>query len=321
MQQGRKSFFGVLGQSRAMRELFRFAQRAQNSDATVLLRGETGTGKERMARALHLGSKRRPHAFVAVNCAAFAEGLLESELFGHRRGAFTGAHRDKQGLFDLADGGTLFLDEIGETSPGLQVKLLRALQEREIRAVGGTTERRVDVRIIAATNRDLRHAVSAGKFREDLYYRLAVIELELPPLRDRREDILPLANHFLEIHSGAGPGEKPSFGEDARAVLLSHHWPGNVRELENEVQRAVALCGSGAIGRESLSLRVTGALHPVVAEARWEVESLRETLHRVEAWVISQALSRNNGHRSRTAQALGITREGLYKKMKRLGIA
>ena len=322
MQQGRKGFFGVLGQSPAMRELFRVARKAQNSDATVLLRGETGTGKERMARALHLGSKRRPHAFVAINCAAFAEGLLESELFGHRRGAFTGADRDKRGLFDLADGGTLFLDEIGETSPGLQVKLLRALQEREIRPVGGTAERRVDVRIIAATNRDLRHAVSGGKFREDLYYRLAVIELELPPLRDRREDILPLATHFLEVHSGAGPGETPTLGEDARAVLLSHHWPGNVRELENEVQRAVALCGSGgAIGREALSLRVTGALDPVVAEARWEVESLRETLHRVEAWVISQALSRNDGHRSRTAQALGITREGLYKKMKRLGIA
>lgn len=322
MEHRRTDFFGVLGQSHAMRELFRVARKAQDSDATVLLRGETGTGKERMARALHLGSNRRSRAFVAVNCAAFAEGLLESELFGHRRGAFTGADRDKRGLFELANEGTLFLDEIGETSPGLQAKLLRALQEREIRPVGSTAERRIDVRIIAATNRDLRQAVSSAKFREDLYYRLAVIELELPPLRDRPEDIVPLAKHFLQLHGGANRGAPPTLDEDAVAVLRSHHWPGNVRELENEIQHAVAMCGTGnAITREILSLRVTSALRPVVAETRWEVESLRETLLRVEAWVISQALSRHDGHRSRTARALGITREGLYKKMKRLGIA
>ncbi len=318
----RADFYGVVGASPSMRALFREARLAQASDATVLLRGETGTGKERLARALHRGSRRRHNPFVAVNCAAFAEGLLESELFGHCRGAFSGALRDKPGLVELAGGGTLFLDEIGETSPGLQVKLLRVLQERRIRRVGGLEEHPVDVRVVAATNRDLREAIRTGAFREDLYYRLAVIELDIPPLRERREDIPILVDHFLGLHRRPKTDELAELTPEALSLLTSHHWPGNVRELENEIQRAVAMAPPDErIGREWLSARVRSGVAPVVAETRWEVESLRETLRRVEAWVIRQALQRNGGHRTQTARALGITREGLYKKMKRLGIA
>jgi Nif-specific regulatory protein len=310
----------IVGRSAAMAEVFALLERAQRTSATVLLAGDTGTGKELLAREIHRGSERRERSFVAVNCAAFPETLLESELFGHVRGSFTGADREKQGLFEVADKGTLFLDEIGETTGPFQAKLLRALQEREIRPVGGTRARKVDVRLIAATNRDLRFEVANGHFREDLYYRLAVFPIAVPPLRARTEDILPLAEHFLALH-GAREG-KPGcrFSRDAVRLLLSYAWPGNVRELENEVQRVLALAEPGAVlERELLSPRLSGVLEPIEANAV-DGETLKESLARIEAWLIRRALERCDDRRTETARRLGITREGLYKKMKRFGI-
>jgi len=311
---------GLIAESTAIRAALELVDRAQHSSATVLLTGETGTGKEVLARAVHDGSPRSRRAFVAVNCAAFPDTLLESELFGYAKGAFTGADRTKQGLFELADGGTLFLDEIGETSGPLQAKLLRALQEREIRAVGGSRSRKVDVRLIAATNRDLRREIHHGHFREDLYYRLAVFPIDVPPLRERTADILPLVRHFLSRHGEREGKAGCRLTPEAANLLLTHTWPGNVRELENEVQRALALSEPGdRIPPDRLSKRVTGILEPARAVLH-EGETLAETLGRVEAWLLRRALDQNEGRRAETARRLGITREGLYKKMKRLGI-
>ncbi len=310
----------VIGHGPAMHRTFELIGHAQRTQATVLLTGETGTGKEVLARSIHLGSKRADGPFVPLNCAAFPDSLLESELFGHVRGAFTGADRAKTGLFQDANGGTLFLDEIGETSPILQVKLLRVIQEREIRPVGGNRSRRVDARVLAATHRDLRREILRGAFREDLFYRLAVFPIDVPPLRSRNEDVLPLARHFLALHGKRENRRNCRLSSDAERLLLSHHWPGNVRELENEMQRALALSESGdLIPAERLSGRLSEALDAIEPE-RLEGKTLRESLSRAESWLLRQTLDRNNGHRAATARALGITREGLYKKMKRLGI-
>ncbi|MDH3685598.1 MAG: sigma 54-interacting transcriptional regulator [Myxococcales bacterium] len=311
---------GIVGHSRAMRAVFELARHAQESRATVLLTGDTGTGKELLAQEIHRGSARSKGAFVAINCAAFPDTLLESELFGHLRGAFTGADRDKQGLLEVADGGTLFLDEVGETSGPFQAKLLRALQEREVRPVGGTRAKRVDVRWIAATNRDLRAEVAAGSFRADLYYRLAVFPIDMPALRERPEDVAALANHFLARHGRREGKPGCTFTRDATRLLASYAWPGNVRELENEVQRVLALARPGeAIDVGLLSKRLHGVLEAVDANVE-PGETLRDSLQRVEAWLIRRALERAGGGRTVTARGLGITREGLYKKMKRLGI-
>jgi len=311
---------GVLAESGAMREVLALAVRAAGSRATVLLSGETGTGKEVLARALHRAGPRRGAPFVAVNCAAFPDTLLESELFGHVRGSFTGADRDKPGLFVTAHGGTLFLDEIGETSGPLQAKLLRALQEREVRPVGGASPRKVDVRVVAATNRDLRREAARGGFREDLYYRLAVFPLRVPPLRERREDILPLAEHFLACHGEREGKPGCRLSRAARHLLLVYRWPGNVRELENEMQRVLALAEPGElVSPRLLSARLTSDLEPVARGAS-RPETLRETMARVESYVLRRALERNDGQKAATARQLGITREGLYKKLKRLGI-
>jgi transcriptional regulator with GAF, ATPase, and Fis domain len=256
-----------------MAAVFALIERAQRTGATVLLTGDTGTGKELLAREIHRGSERRERSFVALNCAAFPETLLESELFGHVRGSFTGADRDKQGLFEVADRGTLFLDEVGETSGPFQAKLLRVLQEREIRPVGGTRARKVDVRLVAATNRDLRFEVGSGRFREDLYYRLAVFPIAVPPLRARTDDILPLAEHFLALH-GAREGKRGCrFSRAAARLLLSYPWPGNVRELENEVPRARALRGAPRGDRAPARDHARGAVQ--------EDEAVRDRVRRL----------------------------------------
>jgi len=311
---------GVIARADAMRAVLQLARRAADSRATVLLSGETGSGKEVVAQTIHSSGARAGKPFVAVNCAAFPDTLLESELFGHVRGAFTGADREKTGLFELANGGTLFLDEIGETSGLLQAKLLRVLQEREVRPVGGSRLRKVDVRVVAASNRDLYAEAVRGAFREDLYYRLAVLPIEVPPLRQRTRDILPLAEYFLALH---GKGEhKPDcrLSPSAHPLLLAHDWPGNVRELENEMLRALALADPGDwIGAADLSEHIarpsTVELHELSSG-----ESLHARLARIEAQLIREALAQNENNRTATARKLGVTREGLHKKMKRLGV-
>ncbi len=311
---------GMIGRSRAIADVARLAKRASDTTATVLISGETGTGKEIVARAVHESGPRAQRPFVAVNCAAFPDSLLESELFGHVRGAFTGADRAKPGLFAAASGGTLFLDEIGETSATLQASLLRALQEREIRPVGSSRSLPVDARVIAATNRSLRDEVARGCFREDLYYRLAVFPIQVPPLRERREDILPLAEHFLQLHGKRERKRGCRLSRSAAHLLLAPDWPGNVRELEHEIQRALALAEPDAvITPKLLSDRVASILEPIARNTKVG-DTLKENLNRIEAWLIRRSLESHGGRRNATARKLGVTREGLYKKMKRLNI-
>ena len=307
----------IAARSPAMRAVLQLVEKAQRSRATVLIQGETGTGKEVIARAVHEGGRNRRGPFVALNCAAFPETLLESELFGSERGAFTGANRSRAGHFEQASGGTLFLDEIGETSLGFQVKLLRAIQEGVIRRLGATREVRVDVRIVAATNRELEHSVELGEFRRDLYYRLNVFPISMPPLRARCEDIVPLVRQFLE----ASP-DNDSLGdvsEDAARLLETYTWPGNVRELENEVARMIAhATGEAELTARMLSPQIRDVSPALPGEL--SSESLRETMARFEAWVLRGALERHGQRRIATARSLGITRECLYKKLKRYGM-
>jgi len=315
-----ESTSAIVGASRAVRELLALVERAGRTRTSVLISGETGTGKELVARAIHAASARRRRAFVAFNCAAFPETLLESELFGHAKGSFTGADREHKGLFAEADRGTLFLDEISETSPAFQAKLLRALQEGEVRALGSTRSRRVDVRVIAASNRDLWADAEAGRFREDLLYRLAVFPVPLPPLRERAGDVRLLAEFFLAHHGGRDGVPGVTLAPAAIRALERYPWPGNVRELENEIRRALALAEPGAtLAPDCFSQRVRAGGRAVDTAAR-PGETLRGTLHRIEAALLREALAANDGRRTTTARQLGITREGLYKKMRRLGI-
>jgi DNA-binding NtrC family response regulator len=297
--------------SRAVLDLVR---RAAPSRATVLIQGESGTGKELIARLLHYWSERVGQPFVPVNCKAFAEGVLESELFGHEKGAFTGAVAARTGCFERATGGTLFLDEIGEVTSDFQGKLLRVLQDGEVLRVGGSQPRRVDVRVVAATNRVLREEITAGRFREDLYFRLNVIPVQLAPLRDRREDILPLARHFLARHS-ADAGRQLSFGADAEQLLLAHAWPGNVRELENAVERAVVLARNDCITPDDLLLE-----QPATTSPTTDGNTLQDTLDRAAADRIRAALDAAGNQRAEAARALGIDRTTLYRMMRRFGI-
>jgi two-component system response regulator HydG len=310
----------LVGRSRAVQTVHSGVASAARSLAPVLIQGETGTGKEIVARRIHASSERHEAPFVAVNCAAFAEGLLESELFGHRRGAFTGADRDRIGLFERAERGTLFLDEIGETSAGLQARLLRVLQEREVLPVGGDRVRRIDVRVIAATHRNLHEQIRLGRFREDLYYRLAVLPLVVPTLRERPEDVAALADHFLVVHGfdEGKPGCKLS--PVALRMLEAYDWPGNVRQLENEVQRVLTLAQPGElITAKRLSPGVLGGTE-TMPSAMNRGETLNRALERIEASLIGRALDANDGQKAKTARELGVTREGLYKKMKRLNV-
>ena len=307
----------IIGRSEAILAAFDLSERAASGSTTVLLHGETGTGKEIFAKAIHQMSPRAGENFVALNCAAIPDALLESELFGYVRGAFTGANKNKLGLFELARHGTLFLDEIGETSAPLQAKLLRALQEKEIRPVGSSKVRKVDVRIIAASNRDLRVEASRGAFREDLYYRLAVFPISIPPLRKRNGDIILIAEHFLRLYSNGGgkasPNQRPAeLSQAAAELFLTYPWPGNVRELENEIQRAIALAGPlSLITPEFLSESICDVRTPIDSEEHIG-KTLREIVAQVEAQVIRRTLANNTGKRARSAKELGITREGLY---------
>ncbi len=303
----------VVGRAPALRELLTLVTRVAPTDATVLVTGESGTGKELIARAIHAGSRRSDTAFVPVNCAAITETLLESELFGHAKGAFTGAIRARRGLFEEADGGTLFIDEIGETSLGFQAKLLRTLQEGEIRRVGESTAVKVNVRVIAATNQDLRRAINEKRFREDLFYRLNVVPLRVPPLRDRREDIPLLAAHFLARYNERATGNK-RLTTAAIAKLLEHSWPGNVRELENMIEQAAALSPGPEIGAVDIRFESTASGHSGPAQ------TLTEALETTERRVIEAALVRRSGDLALVAQDLAISATTLWRKLRRFGI-
>jgi DNA-binding NtrC family response regulator len=304
----------VVAESPRSEAVLALVRRVAPSRATVLVQGESGTGKELVARLLHYWSDRVGQPFVAVNCKAFAEGVLESELFGHEKGAFTGAVAPRAGCFERASGGTLFLDEIGEVSIDFQGKLLRVLQEGEVLRVGGNQTRRVDVRVVAATNRVLRDEIAAGRFREDLYFRLNVIPIQLAPLRERREDILPLARHFLARHA-AEAGRRVAFGAEAEQALLAHPWAGNVRELENAIERAVVLTRGDTVTPEDLLLEQEDGSRASLGD-----ETLQNSLDRAAATRIRAALEAAKGQRAEAARALGVDRTTLYRMMKRLGI-
>jgi DNA-binding NtrC family response regulator len=306
----RFSIAGILGRSRALGAIVTLIKRVADNPATVLITGASGTGKEVVARALHCESRRRSREFVAVNCAAIPEPLLEAELFGVKKGAYTDARADRLGMFQQADGGTLFLDEIGELAPALQAKLLRVLQEREVRPVGGTSAEPVDVRVVAASNRDLRAAVTSGSFREDLFYRLAVIEIFIPPLRERADDVLPLAEHFLQ--RAAARAHKPiaGFSGAALKVLLRHDWPGNVRELENAVERAVALCEGDRISPDDLPESTKARRAPDFFELAADRQLTIEEVGRAYA---QRILDRVGGNKQRAATLLGIDRRTLQR--------
>jgi two-component system response regulator AtoC len=302
----------IIGRSAPMQEIFALIRRLSVSNANLLVTGESGTGKELIARAVHARSPRKGRPFVPVNCAAIPENLLESELFGYARGAHSTANTDRQGLFVEADGGTLFLDEIAELPLSLQPKLLRVLQDGEVRPLGTNRAERADVRVIAATNRDLERALREGRFREDLYYRLNVIQLHLPPLRGRQDDILALADHFLLRSVGRSAKPVRGWKESAKKLLLAYHWPGNVRELENVVERAVALAEGEFIGPDDLpralqERRGQDLLSSAVAQGF--------TLDQLEREFIERVLELEGGNKTRTAQRLGLDRKTLYRKL------
>jgi DNA-binding NtrC family response regulator len=303
---------GIIGRSVAMQEIFSLVRRVASSPANVLITGESGTGKELVARAIHAHSPRKERPFVAVNCAAIPDTLIESELFGYKRGAFTDARTDRTGLLVEADGGTLFLDEVAELPVALQPKLLRVLQEREVRPLGSNRPERVDLRVVAATNRDIEARLKAGELREDLYYRLNVIQIQIPPLRARAEDLLPLCEHFLARSAERAGKKLKGFGEQAKKLLLGYHWPGNVRELENVVERAVALCEHDIIGAEDLppamrERRNQDRLAAAVAQGL--------TLDQLEREYIERVLDAEGGNKTRAAQRLGLDRKTLYRKL------
>jgi len=307
---------GLVVRSAVMKKVVDLCVRAARVDSTVLITGESGTGKERVARVLHAESARAGGPFLAVNCGAITESLLESELFGHTRGAFTGASTDRVGLFEAANGGTIFLDEIGETTPGMQIKLLRAVQERVVRRIGENGDRSFDTRIVAATNRDLGQEVAASRFRQDLLYRLKVIEVKIPPLRDRRDDVLPLARHLLADAAAR-------FGRDVRQMsarvvdqLLRYPWPGNVRELGNAMERSVALAQGKVVEVDDLPEEIQMAMPSPGAPA-----SETRPLHDIERDYILAVLDRNRGNQKRTAKQLGIGSATLYRKLKGYGKA
>jgi two-component system response regulator FlrC len=302
----------IVGRSGAWKSAIGRAAQVAETAATVLLTGESGVGKEVIARFIHRASPRRHGPFVAINCAALVDQLLESELFGHERGAFTGAQQAKAGQIEVAAGGVLFLDEVGEMSPAVQAKFLRVLQEREFQRLGGNRVQRADIRVVAATNRDLFKAMERGDFREDLYYRLNVFDIRLPPLRERTDDILPLSEAFLEDIGAAFGRPVAGMTRDARQALLDHPWPGNVRELRNALERAAIMADGGLITREDLSLRPQ--------EPAGAVEPASTDLNRVEHEMIARVLRESGGNKSTAARRLGLTRAQLYVRLRRYHI-
>src|SRR5882672_7668413 len=303
--------FPVIGQSPEWRQVLRKAAQVALTDTTVFLQGESGTGKEVIARFIHRASPRKHGPFVAINCAALPDQLLESELFGYERGAFTGAHQAKAGQIELASAGVLFLDEVSEMSPMAQAKLLRVLQEREFRRLGGTWPVKANVRVIAASNRDLQGAVAEGRFREDLFYRLQVFDIRLPPLRERRGDIPLLTDAFLQEFTHATGCSSAGLTPDALDLLLRHEWPGNVRELHNALERAAILCEGGLITREHLSLRSTNVITP----------HRPHNLSDGERRTIEQVLYESGWNKAKAARTLGITRTQLYCRLRKYGLA
>jgi len=315
--------FRLVGQAPAIRQIYGVVEKVASTPSTVLITGESGTGKELIARALHENSARHSGPFIKINCAAIPKTLMESELFGYEKGAFTGAVGAKPGRFELAHGGTLFLDEIGEIPVEMQVKLLRVLQESEFERVGGIKTIKVDVRLVTATNRDLVQDISSGSFREDLYYRLNVVPIHIPPLRDRREDIPLLVEHFLAKFNDRLKKQIDSVSADAISRLISYHWPGNIRELENLMERTMLFCERSEIQVSDLPPEI-GGLSPVSAAASPNAASLKEAVRaeteRVERELIQKALDETGGNVTQAARKLKISRKSLQTKMKELGL-
>ncbi len=309
------SFQDIISKNSKMHEIFQLIRDIASLKSTVLIQGESGTGKELVARAIHYSGDRAKKPFISVSCAALAETLLESELFGYEKGAFTGANTQKKGKFELADGGTIFLDEIGDISPKLQMDLLRVIQEKKFYRVGGSEELRVDVRVIAATNKDLMKAVSEGRFREELFYRLNVINIQIPPLRERREDIPLLVRHFIEQISHELGKEVDDITESAMRGLIDYNWPGNVRELENTIERSIVTCKMSVLSEEDFTFLTKSRS----LSDDWIVPT-NESLQNVEKKVIEATLRRFDGNIKETASVLGIDRSTLYEKIKRYNI-
>jgi two-component system, NtrC family, response regulator len=308
---GRRRYHRLVGESETMRRVFTMIQRVAPTDATVLVLGENGTGKELVAHAIHHASPRRDHPFIPISCGAIPETLLESELFGHERGAFTDAHRAREGKVELADGGTLFLDEIGELPVHVQVKLLRFLQDHVVERIGGREPRRVDVRVVAATNRDLKAAIAAGEFREDLYYRLSVLTIQVPPLRERGDDIRMLADYFLDFYARHHKRRLKGFTQAAMRAVMGHAWPGNVRELENRVQRGVIMTRDSQLRAEDLDLE-----EPRVSAT----PTLQAARDAAERRLIVEALTRNAGNITRAARDIEVSRPTFHDLLKKHGL-
>jgi len=313
-------FSGIIGKSASLREVLKRVKKVSGTDANILIRGDSGTGKELIARSIHTNSERRNRPFVPVDCASLPENLLESELFGHEKGAFTGAHVTRPGIFEYADGGTLFLDEIGELNIALQSKLLRVLQERQVRRVGGRKLIDVDVRIISATNRNLKNAIGEGRFREDLFYRLDVISIPLPPLRERQDDIPLLANHYLKHFSKSSRNEVMGISGEALELIERYHWPGNVRELQNVMERAVSLTDSEIITPEDLPKKIRSVKNPdtfVFPAGSDFKKAKKEWTDSFEKRYLSALLERHNGNISKAAREAQINRKTIHRLLKR----
>ncbi len=314
------SFEGIIAESASMQTVLSTASRVADTHAPILIRGESGTGKEVIAKVLHFNSSRRSKPFIAVNCAALNENLLESELFGHEKGAFTGADRQHKGRFEAANGGTIFLDEIGDVSLAIQVKLLRVLQEHQIQRVGGTETINIDVRVIAATNKNLEEAIRNKSFREDLFYRLNVITIEIPPLRKRREDIRPLLEYFLLKFSKDHKRKKLNFSKEAWDILLRYDFPGNVREVENIVQRAVILSRNDLITTDDLPRALNSKDQSAVSRQSFSQLSLDDQVEQLEKELIFEALRIYNNNQSKAAQSLGLSERNLRYRLKKWGV-